>query len=347
MPNLTANRIVFIDALRGLAIVLMVLNHSALYLLDSSLDPFRHYLVYITVSLSAPLFLLLVGFSLSLSFYRSPQGVSTDPFKRYWKYIKRAVVLIVVGYLLNGILKPDEPIYSGGILQTIGLSIILISPGLYWLQHQKARDIFLLLAFTLYLLFVYAQPGLGTWMLQNPVLTDLFFNGFPPWPWICFVLIGVVLGYEWLETGNQVERTRLFIKKLKLISFACLAIYFITNGLQGGIVNFNLHYDYIINGHWLPNGTTVFWSLGMCFLLMTIMQYIFTKQYQYTQWLVVLGQAALILYVLHLVLIIGFSDRLFELHIVDWRIFILFNMILILSFVMLSNRLKRPLRSGR
>ncbi|MGH7264321.1 MAG: heparan-alpha-glucosaminide N-acetyltransferase domain-containing protein, partial [Candidatus Rokuibacteriota bacterium] len=56
----------FVDALRGLAVALMVVNHTARWWLDPALGG-REALVYVTMVLAGPTFLLLVGFSLALS----------------------------------------------------------------------------------------------------------------------------------------------------------------------------------------------------------------------------------------------------------------------------------------
>ncbi|HPW39835.1 MAG TPA: heparan-alpha-glucosaminide N-acetyltransferase domain-containing protein, partial [bacterium] len=60
------SRLKFLDGLRGVAIVLMVFNHTARWLFGG--DPLLgNTIIYFTVSLSAPIFLFLVGFCLELS----------------------------------------------------------------------------------------------------------------------------------------------------------------------------------------------------------------------------------------------------------------------------------------
>jgi len=49
----------------------MVVNHTARWWLDLSVGMPRYHIIYLTVPLSAPLFLFLVGFCLPLSYLNS------------------------------------------------------------------------------------------------------------------------------------------------------------------------------------------------------------------------------------------------------------------------------------
>lgn len=339
MSDKLRSRIPFIDALRGYALVLMVLNHSALYSLDQTLDPGRHYLVYLTVSLSAPLFLFLVGFSLSLSYYRNNKDVLVYRTSICWKHIKKGIGLILAGFVLNIIIAPHEPIYSGGILQTIGISIILITPGLFWLKEQRFRDGILILAFILYLLFVYTHSDVMSWVDQNPVFAHLFMEGFPPWPWICMVLVGLVFGYRWAVNLDHTDGVTPFISQMKTYGIICLVIYFGLNAWQGDIINFNINRDYIINGHWLPSSITIFWVIGMTLLSFVMLHRLYERPVKCGEWLVAIGQSAFLLYVIHLIIIVGVAKQMFGLIINQWWMFGLFNLLLIAALAYFSRGL--------
>jgi uncharacterized membrane protein len=338
MSNFAVRRIPFVDALRGFALLLMVLNHTAVHLLDQSLDPVRHYLVYLTVSLSAPLFLFLVGFSSSLHFYR---GQTAQPDKRsqqYWRYLRRGFGLILSGYALNYLVAPQAPPYSGGILQTIGMGTILAASIMRWLDQRKFRIVLVFIAFMSYLLFVFAHPGLASWLVRHPVMSHLFFAGFPPWPWISMMLIGLIFGYRWVEVEGQVEGVRRYLVQIKVSGMIFLAIYFLINATHGQIVNFNLQQDYIINGHWLPGSHAIFWIFGMIFTGFAVMYRMFVHGNRYLQWLVILGQSALLLYVIHLLIIVGISDRLLGLRINQWWQFIVSSVSLVVALVFIASR---------
>jgi len=340
MSNFAVRRIPFVDALRGFALFLMVLNHTAVHLLDQTLDPVRHYLVYLTVSLSAPLFLFLVGFSSSLHFYRGQTSQSDKISQQYWRYLRRGFVLILSGYALNYLVAPQAPLYSGGILQTIGMGTILVAPLMRWLEQRKFRIVLVFIAFMSYLLFVFEHPGLASWLVRHPVMSHLFFAGFPPWPWISMMLIGLIFGYRWVEVEGQDEVVRRYLVQIKASGLIFLAIYFLINATHGQIVNFNLQQDYIINGHWLPRSHTIFWIFGMILTGFAVMYRMFEQGNRYFQWLVILGQSALLLYVVHLLIIVGIADRLFGLRIDQWWPFIVLNVSLLAVLVFIAVKYK-------
>lgn len=66
-----ASRLEYLDSLRGVAVMLMMLQHSALVLMDLSLvDSFPYVLMVFLGMFSAPMFLLLVGAGLYISVER-------------------------------------------------------------------------------------------------------------------------------------------------------------------------------------------------------------------------------------------------------------------------------------
>jgi uncharacterized membrane protein len=61
-----ASRLAFLDGLRGAALILMVVNHTARWWIDTRMTVGRYALIYVTLTLAAPIFLFLVGFCLVL-----------------------------------------------------------------------------------------------------------------------------------------------------------------------------------------------------------------------------------------------------------------------------------------
>ena len=340
----TSGRIPYIDALRGVALVLMVLNHAAGHLLDRSLDPGRYYLVYLTVSLSAPLFLFLVGFSLSLSFHNNQQQ---GRLHFYRQCLRRGTGLLAAGYMMNFVIAPGEPFYSGGILQTIGIAILLVGPVVPWLQGRAYYHGALILALMLYLAFVSAYPALSVWIARHPVFAHMFFEGFPPWPWISMVLAGLGYGCKWLEAGNRLHGERQKLSGTAITGMICLVIYFGWTATHGETFNFSIANDYIINRHWLPGSLTVFWIIGMIFSAFAAMPRFFAGSHRYLQWLVPLGQAAFVLYIIHLIIIAGLMERILGVRFHQWWQFAGFNLLLITALVYFSSRYKPVMRHIR
>ena len=103
----------FIDCLRGIAIVLMILQHSTLVLMNLSLVDSTPYILMIILGIfSAPMFLMLVGFCLSLSAERRiEQGETRYQIREH--DLRRGVVLTVFGFLLAIIWDGDILRYTG------------------------------------------------------------------------------------------------------------------------------------------------------------------------------------------------------------------------------------------
>src|SRR5262245_65015071 len=124
-PPAPRPRLVFLDALRGFALIFMVLNHTARWWQDRIMGWPRYYGIYVTMAIAAPIFLFLVGFCLPLSKAREERRV----LPMLWKYTRRGALLILAGLLLNVLVFPEDPIYSNGVLQTIGASIVVAAIG--------------------------------------------------------------------------------------------------------------------------------------------------------------------------------------------------------------------------
>ena len=132
------SRLAYIDALRGLAIVMMIMVHGLRGLLG---EPWRNRLpgpgmagleafgvhvwwwVYTTTPFVSTLFLTLVGFSLALSIRRAP-----DPVAWRRRQSLRALGLIGISmtfFLVERGFHWPYPLLSAGILHTIGVGILI------------------------------------------------------------------------------------------------------------------------------------------------------------------------------------------------------------------------------
>ena len=71
-------RLQFLDAVRGFALLLMIVNHTGRWWQDGTMGWPRYNLIYTSMAVGAPLFLFLVGFCLPLSFARR-RGTGGSP----------------------------------------------------------------------------------------------------------------------------------------------------------------------------------------------------------------------------------------------------------------------------
>src|SRR5438552_12954839 len=92
-------RLTFLDALRGVALILMVLNHTARDWMDGAMTWPRYYLIYGSLLFPATIFLFLVGFCLPISYHRGASAPSLAATAL--SYFRRGIVIVAMGYLLN------------------------------------------------------------------------------------------------------------------------------------------------------------------------------------------------------------------------------------------------------
>lgn len=187
-----------IDALRGVAIVMMILYH---FLYD--LQQFVGFDIDVRsgfwntfADATAFLFVFLVGVSLSVSYGRAGGHQTNGHFRGFPKYLRRGAQIFGYGLLITIVTWFIDPrLYiKFGILHVIGLSIILAYPLLRYRVLTTAIGLGLTVA--------------GFYLQQHPYALGypwLFWVGFIPHkltafdyrpllPWFGVVLLGIGVG---------------------------------------------------------------------------------------------------------------------------------------------------------
>ena len=246
-------RLAYIDALRGLAIAYMIINHTAHYLFGSMINYNIYLAIYLTVAGAAPLFLFLVGFSLVLS----------DKQEGFVKYLKRGLGLIILNFLINGFFYFNEPLYRGRILFLIGLAIIVGYPFLLLIRRQIINRWLLAVLVFLGLMLSSLAHNLSL-LIPEGVIREIFFSEFTFFPWFLVVLAGMIFADYWLKLAEEVKSEKK--KKISILGLALISFWFIVSIMVGRIELFSFVYDNVINNYWLPSALTWFWIMGLIFL---------------------------------------------------------------------------------
>lgn len=201
-----------VDALRGLAIVLMIVYHLAfdlMYFGNFNLDVLSGGWKLLART-SAILFLLLVGVSFAISFERSRKQRS-GPYL-YMKYVKRGAKIFAFGMLISFATYFIDPYayVKFGILHLIGVSTLLLP------LFFKFKTINMFLAFLL-LLPVYLPTSLPAsvnahWAFPfgfpYPGFQSLDY--FPLIPWFGVIMLGLRIGQKLYVEGSS-WRSQFFI----------------------------------------------------------------------------------------------------------------------------------------
>jgi uncharacterized membrane protein len=328
-----ASRFEWLDGLRGAALVLMVVNHTARWWLDDPMTWPRYNLIYVTLTLAAPIFLFLVGFCLPLALRAAPGGgESLGALAR--RFVPRGARIALCGLLLNLVVFPDEPRLSGGVLQTIGVAIIAMVPALWRLRVRAARWALLALAVGGYVGFVLAFPSLTGFVAAHPSAGLVLFYDFPPWPWLSLVLIGLVLGWSWLEAQRRSAAAGArFVAVAGGTGAVLVAAFFAYDSWAATPMRFGLRRDFILNRHWTPRGAALLWVGGMLLLLLAAAYWVMEVRRLRLPWLVVLGQTALFLYFVHQILVYTLVSRALGWRAGTWPAFWLANAVLMAALL--------------
>jgi len=130
-----------IDFLRGFAIILMIFFHIIYDLNFFSITNFRIYsgIILYIARLSASIFVVLAGISLSISYSKSKNWLKTNDI--ILKFIKRGLKILFLGVIISVITWFYIPrgFVVFGILHFIGTSIIL---SLIFIRYRVINIIF-------------------------------------------------------------------------------------------------------------------------------------------------------------------------------------------------------------
>lgn len=312
-PRVTRGpRLAFLDVLRGVAIILMIVNHTAHDWIGREMGWSRYWLVYGSLLLPAAIFLFLVGFCLPLPLWRSGHAVM-PPFKDTWRrYVRRGIRIVLAGLLLNvlvsgplagGLGGRQLPWWTGGVLQTIGLAVIVAAAAMWIAPHRWARWMLLAASIGGYVVYWVSVPALARWSAEHPTAASVVFADFPPWPWVGASIIGLILGWWWLEArarGAAAERR--YFSVAVLIGVVGVVGYLIAESRWPTVPRFGFPRDLMLNHHWTPGGVTALLVVGGVALLLAFTYWLTERRALRLRWLVVLGQTALMLYFVHQVI---------------------------------------------
>jgi uncharacterized membrane protein len=330
----SADRLQFLDAVRGFALLLMIANHTGRWWQDGAMGWPRYNMIYATMAVGASLFLFLVGFCLPLSFAPRRQAGAPVRLAVAAKFLQRGAKLVLAGWALNLVVFRDEPFWEGGVLQTIGLGIVLALPPMLVLHRRVARYLLVMLALACYALFSIFHANIAAWLPDHRVIGRIFFFEFPPWPWISIVWIGLSLGWVFALQDGAERRTR-YLARMTAAGLAGLAVFAIWDWTHGTPLHLSLAFkrDFVINNHWTARGITTFLCVGSVFCLLGLAYYLVEVKRLPAGWLVILGRTSLMLYFLHHLIVLTLAKEWLGLKLNNWWWYALANAALLVLLV--------------
>lgn len=203
-------RIKYIDGLRGMAILCMILAHT--YPNDSYEFDKVPFVIRLISSLAAPLFLFLVGFNFN------------PKHKMNLVLMKKILLTLILAAAVDVFLWEIIPFYSYDILYLIGISIFaLIGIGKWSNASQIILILMLIIGALLYQFFglyalevhelSFSEFAAFSW---GEMFNNMLFNGwFPIFPWMIFPIIGM----QYKRNFDAIKSTNLMVVCIPVFVF--------------------------------------------------------------------------------------------------------------------------------
>jgi uncharacterized membrane protein len=185
-----------IDAVRGIAISMMVIYHLIFDLVFFGIVSFSINSPYLWffARITAFIFIFVVGVSLTLSYNRATMSESENKQPKFSKYLKRGLRIFALGVLVSivtWIFIPSDLIVFG-VLHFIGIVIILEYPFI----GRKYLNLFIGVFIFIMALFVsqiYVNWPWLIWLGIKPISFQTV-DYFPLIPWMGVVSLGIFFG---------------------------------------------------------------------------------------------------------------------------------------------------------
>ncbi len=321
-------RLSYLDSLRGLAIVAMIINHVGHYLVSATSTSYANYLVvYLTVTWAAPLFLFVAGFSAAVTWQNKLATGETLKFDYFWR---RGLWLLLLGIIINAaFFLLEGSWYFGRILLTIGSGLVLSYPVLKYLKTKQSIMMAVAIGFGLLLSYPLLFPVIKLAVTQHSILTQIVFGEFSLYPWVLVLLLGAALGRYLLLLSSEAQAR--LAKNLGWWGGILLVVWFFLSILTGRWWLFLFGYDYNLAGYWVPSTLTWLWIFG-CILSGFAAAYgLRVKRYFWLQDLELLGKNALVLYFLQFLIIKTIGGELINIRFTGIMAIAITDFIIILS----------------
>ena len=303
----TNTRLVYIDALRSFAILMMLQGHFISSLLADKFKVQSNSTYQIWEyfrGITAPTFFTITGFVFMFLLLKQEQAGWKNP--RLKKGIERGVKLIIWGYVLRlsfGLFVGyvHESYFYTDVLHIIGTSILLlclIYISLY--KHSKKTFNYTLLAITI-LSFLFERYYNEITIPYLPEVISHYFtkaNGavFSLFPWFGYVSIGAYLSSLFLKY----KEGKYFYEKLPVtLALKGLMLLFLSSPLLltlgeiTGIKIFSVSGDY----------NYLFTRLGDVFLLFSI--FVYARKFLNHSVFIKIGKVTLSIYIVHHIILYG------------------------------------------
>ncbi len=310
--SMCAHRIKFLDIMRGFAVVLMVMGHSIDSVLSLEVRTSELFRLYDAVrGFTAPLFLFVAGYAFMVATERRWAEFHTLG-RPVLKRMSKILLLLVLGYALHfpffsfaKILHHATPeeyaqFFQVDVLHCLTASMLMLQIGVFCTRSPRTFAIRVLAVATGIVIATPLVWQVNFAPLLSPFLAP-YFNGlvltiFPIFPYAGFFFFGTGIGYFFLEAQREGMERRFF---RRLIAYALLAA---TAGLLFDALPWEV---YPPHDFWRCSPDYFMIRLGVVVVITAGFFYLQRIPSLVSNILVTLGQASLLVYITHLLVVYG------------------------------------------
>ncbi|MBI5473532.1 MAG: DUF1624 domain-containing protein [Ignavibacteriae bacterium] len=307
-----SNRILFLDYMRGFAVIFMVMGHSIDSVLARDVRVTDGFILYDAIrGFTAPIFLFVSGFAFTITTERRWSEFRTFS-KATGKRLLKTVALFLIGYALHApffslekILKETTPalleqFFQVDVLHCVGASLLMLQLMLFAIP---SRRVFATIVGGLASAIVLASPIV--WNIDFAPIVGSFFSPyfnqtqtsiFPLFPFACFLFTGVVMGHFYLEAKEKGQENR-FVKSMLVLAVVVVAL-----GIDFDLLPISIypHHDY-----WKSSPSWFLVRIGIVTLVCAALNFVKRLPDFAHRNLVTLGQSTLLIYPIHLMIVYG------------------------------------------
>jgi uncharacterized membrane protein len=312
-PPRHAQRVAFVDLLRGWAVIVMIQTHVFNATLFPALTTTVLYdLIKFVDGLVAPSFLFASGLAYAITTRRKANDYLA--FGRpLFRQFGRLLLILVIGYVLHiprfnyhhlayeASAEAWDRFWQVDVLQCIAVSLLFLQI-LLLLLRSEGRLYRTVAGATVVILLGTPLMWTFNWWNVLPVpiasyLNGLYYSLFPLFPWSAFLFAGALAGYYYTEARERGAEA-LFLRRAAYAGLAAIGISFALHPLAALL--------YPVYDYWRFSPSFVLLRLGIV-LLLTWGMFLWERKrgVGISSPVTLIGRESLIVYVTHLMLIYG------------------------------------------
>jgi uncharacterized membrane protein len=298
--------------MRGFAVIFMVMGHSIDSVLSRELRTTEGFILYDAVrGFTAPIFLFVSGYAYIVATEKRWSEFRTFS-KPVLQRLMKVALLFVIGYALhfpffslNKILHQSGPqelaqFFQVDVLHCVGASLLMLQLMLFAAPTRREFALSVAVIATGIVVLAPLIWRIDFAPLVSPFLSP-YFNQmqpsiFPLFPFAAFMFSGVVVGHFYLEAKEKrTEDT--FVRDLLLFAVVAVAL-----GIDFDLLPWSLYPEH---DYWKTSPNWFLVRVGIVTLITGAFYYVRRLPAVLEKNLITLGQASLLIYPVHLLIVYG------------------------------------------